>query len=93
MVVLCRLERVAEDSQQRTFELPRDDGTATTQPTVVNSIEIRFSKIEMGREKKILPELRRNPHRSGVLRTDHVAQVEKLVLPVVTEQLILGSCW
>ena len=77
-----------------TFELPAIDGTAATKQTVVNSTEIRFSKIKMEPAEKVLPEFRRNPHRSGVLRpSDPVAQAQKLVLPVVSEQLILDGCW
>ena len=61
---LCRLERVDEDPEQRTFELPAIDGTAATKQTVVNSTEIRFSKIKMEPAEKVLPEFMKNPHRS-----------------------------
>ena len=61
---------------------------------VVNSTEIRFTGIELDPVAPISPVVRRNPHRSGVLRPEELAPtVDKFELPVDVEQLILSSCW
>ena len=91
LIALLRYSRSDDDSEQRTFEL------CSTAPTsVVNSTEIRFTQIELDPVRQVLPLLRRNPHRSGVLRHGQDAEVNRLkqfTLPVVTEQHILNGCW
>ena len=63
---------------------------------VINSTEIRFTGIELDPVAPINPVVRRNPHRSGVLRPDELAPtVDKFESPVddIVEHLILSSCW
>jgi len=71
---------------------PRDSVKTRYKETIHETAAALAAAIE--RKEKVLPESRRNPHRSGVPRpSDPVAQAQKLVLPVVSEQLILDGCW
>jgi hypothetical protein len=67
---------------------------SNTPMDVVNSTEIRFTNIQLDPVAPISPVVRRNPHRSGVLRPEESAPtLDKFELPVDVEQLILDSCW
>jgi hypothetical protein len=84
---ICRLERLAEDSEGRTFELSEDQ-----EPTVFNSTELRCIDIRMQHEEP-LQYVRRRSGRGHRGSRDLYRKPMKYVIPTETESVILASCW
>ena len=82
-----RLKRLAEDPEQRTFELAAE---ASDVEEVLNSTELCAFDIELdacgSNESQPLRATRS-------LSRKQLAKAQKFVLPTKTEQGILGVCW
>jgi hypothetical protein len=92
-LLLCRLERLSEDPEQRTFELAASGADIS----VINSTELRLVGVEMDKYKE--KPLGVAPRRSqrGSTRASSSAQVQynanqTFVLPTQIEQFILQAC-
>ena len=93
LTITCRLERLAEDPQQRTFEWSNDN----SEEFVVNSTELRLTSIEMDKYivGSIGPAVRRSSRPSARARSrlnnQHIKK--KYILPIEIEQCILKHCY
>ena len=92
-LLLCRLERLSEDPEQRTFELAGSGADIS----VINSTELRLVGVEMDKYKE--KPLGVAPRRSqrGSTRASSLAQVQHsvnqtFILPTQIEQFILQAC-
>ena len=81
------LNRLEEDPEQRTFELIGDSNQF-----VVNSTELRLTKIEMERVRVAGAPVRVSA-RASTRAQQRVDRPVKYNLPAATEQVILNSCW
>ena len=92
LIAVCRLERLAEDPEQRTFELSND----SSEKFVINSTELRFSDIEMDKYVVELtgPVVRRSarPLARAQSCTMNKNIKKKYVLPTEIEQHVLKHC-
>ena len=92
LYMLCRLERLAEDPEQRTFELAASGADIS----VVNSTELRLVGVEMDKYKdKPLGVAPRRSQRGS--RASSLAQVQHnanqtFILPTQIKQFILQAC-
>jgi hypothetical protein len=90
-MVVCRLDRLSEDPEQRTFELNND----SAEEFVINSTELRFSNIEM--DKYVVEPasiVRRSARPLARAQSGSINQniKKKFVLPVEIEQHVLKHC-
>ena len=81
------LSRLAEDAEQRTFELDK-----TSKQFIFNSTELRAVDVEMPRVR-VGPAPIRPVTRSGRGGACCSARGGKFILPVESEQGILKLCW
>ena len=81
------MDRLAEDSQHRTYELPLD-----AEETVFNSTELRCIDLELETDAGPVQVVRRSYRLQsgsrGVARNP-----KKFTLPTESECVILNSCW
>ena len=85
-----RLKRLAEDPEQRTFELAAE---ASDVEEVLNSTELRAFDIELDACGSNESQPLRATRSARSLSRKQLAKAQKFVLPTKTEQGILGVCW
>ena len=83
-----RLDRLAEDSELRTFELNQDH----LDQVIINSTELRFTHLEMDLVTAKGPVPRTSSRASTRAQSSRRAPNQKFLLPAATEQHILQLC-
>jgi hypothetical protein len=89
-MVVCRLDRLDEDPEKRTFEYNQD----SSEEFVFNSTELRWSDFEMDMVTPvgIVPRKSARPSTRNQSRAPATVLTKKYILPVEIEQHILESC-
>jgi hypothetical protein len=91
LIVVCRLDRLTEDPEQRTFEMNND----SSEEFVINCTELRWSDFEMDLVTPVgvapRKTVRRSPRARGSC-TPTIVTNKKYILPIDIEQHILESC-
>ena len=90
---VCRLERLAEDSEGRTFEFD-----PSVEPSLFNSTELRCIDIKLPKEKAVGVAIRRSSRQNSQIAArsrdaEAGTQVTKHVLHTDCEAVILDSLW
>ena len=86
------LGRLAEDAELRTFDLAAE----STEEFIINSTELRCTKVELTPVQPAGPVVRRSRRRcgrGGAAGPQARPRPGQYTLPVETEQVILRSCW
>ena len=86
------LGRLAEDAELRTFDLAAE----STEEFIINSTELRCTKVELTPVQPAGPVVRRSRRRcgrGGAAGPQARPRPGQYTLPVQTEQVILRSCW
>ena len=88
VVAVQWLVRLAEDSEQRTFELKPD-----APQDVFNSTELRCIDVQLDKQDGNLAPVRRSLRERSRVAAQAVVRATKYVVPTIVEQMILVECW
>lgn len=93
-LVGCRLQRLDEDAEGRTFELD-----ANEEPTVFNSTELRCIDVKLRQERVAAAPIRRSARQSSQIAARareseaNASAKKKFTLHTDVEAVILDSLW
>ena len=88
VVAVRWLDRLAEDSEFRTFELKPD-----AEHGVFNSTELRAIDLQLDTEDGNLAPIRRSMRANARRAAQAAVRAVKYVVPTQVEQIILTDCW